>query len=152
MKIFFYLILLLSLVACNNDLESLKKKFGIDQNITRAKLSLVPVTPEMRIVADPTLEDRRFIFVNEQEPGLTSPAYLRKIIVLDSAANSLSLEEDYFKNPNENKYLIIQHQYYSGKTNINFQEDDQKIEVGRQQADSILNSWYIKQNPFIILQ
>ncbi len=76
------------------------------------------------------------------------PEYLRKIIVLDSARNAISIEDDYFKNPRENQDLIISHKYYSGQTTIMLGSDDWSIYISKKQADSLLKVWHIKQNPF----
>lgn len=147
-RIFLLLVLSIVFMSCNDNEESVKTKFGIEKNADRVPLHLVAVDPGTKIEEDISLEGRRFIFVNQREAGISSPAYLRKIIVLDSARNAISTEEDYFKNPGESKYLVTTHRYYSGETTITLQADGGSILVSKEQADSILRAWSIKQNPF----
>ena len=149
-RILIILILTSALCSCEINLESIKTKHGIEQNAKRAALYLVPVEPGMEVNEDKSYEGRRFIFVNKVEKTITSPEYLRKIIILDYNRDSVAIEDDFFKNPNENMEIIVTHKYYLGKTTIELQSNDGAMPVNVKQADSILRSWHIKQNPFSI--
>jgi hypothetical protein len=149
---------LIYLIICScsgkNKLNSIRQTFGLDQNNAR-KFRLVAVEPNFKLTEDISIEGRRFIFVNDEESKLTVPGYLRKIILLDSTKQYISLEEDYFKNPVEKKYLIVQHVYSTSLTTISLQyiaEDPgggSSVFINMAQADSVLRSWNISRNPFL---
>jgi hypothetical protein len=141
------------LCSCKTKLHDIRAKFGTGQNEGRNALHLVTVEDTFSIKEDISVEGRRFIFVNIREENVTVPAFLRKIILLNSSGQKLQSEEDYYKNPVEAKYLIVQHDYQNGTTNIDLQPisqniDDRVISLDNRQADSIHKSWNIKTNPF----
>jgi hypothetical protein len=140
--------------SCSNKLKDIRKKFGTEQNNVRQRLHLVSVDPTFELKEDITVENRRYIFVNKKETELTTPNYLRKIILLDTSKQIISFEEDHFMNPIEKKYLIISHDYKTNLTTIELQNisgnpsNSESKYVDIIQADSILKSWKISLNPF----
>ena len=151
---FFITYIIIFNCSCNDKLNDIRKTFGTDQNSVRQGLHLVPVDPTFQFKEDISVEGRRFIFVNKEENKLTTSDYLRKIILLDTSNRNISIEEDYFKNPIEKKYLIISHYYKTNLTNLVLQNisetplNNESISVDNIQADSILKSWKISRNPF----
>jgi hypothetical protein len=145
---------LLFTCSCNDKLKSIGKTFGTDQNEIRKQLHLVPVDSAFQLNEDISIEGRHFIFVNKKESQISGPEYLRKSILLDTLQQKISDEEDYFKNPVEKKYLIINHDYITNKTSIVLQDivdhpsNSMSVNLDNKQADSVLSSWKISINPF----
>jgi|GEM_PF-2696601 len=149
------LFFLLLLGACKNRLEDIYKKFGTDLNKDRLQFHLVVVDPNsFQIVEDPSDKRRRYIFVDHTENKLSYPAFLRKIIMLDSTRQKLSFEEDYFKNPAQRKYIVIRHDYTFNSTDVYLQSfmdlysTTESKWIDNKQADSVLKSWNVSRNPF----
>src|SRR5687768_9841282 len=105
-KILLFATIITVLGSCADDLESIKIKFGTNQNSKRVIHHLVQINENFKLKEDESYQGRRFIFVNKNQLGISSPEYLRKIIMLDSAGNSILYEEDYFSNPTEKKELV----------------------------------------------
>ena len=120
----------------------------MNKNADRAKYHLLPVVSSYEITEDHTYEKRRFIFVNKHEQEMSSPGYLRKIIMLDSTRKAISYEQDYFKNPAEGRWLVVSHNYVTSETGIELQAENTTEPLNIFQADSILSAWKIAENPF----
>ncbi len=146
LKSFIFLVILT--ISCKTNIDKIRSDFGVKQNENRIKLHLAPVDLESDFKEDITYEARRFIFVNENEKSITSPAFLRKTIMLDSSGKKVLSEEDYYANPISNSYLIVTHSYFDGKTMIVLQANHESSFLSVAQADSVLRSWSVDVNPF----
>jgi hypothetical protein len=66
----------------------------------------------------------------------------------------ISIEEDYFKNPIEKKYLIICHDFKTNTKNLVLQKISENMSgndsrtINNIQADSMLKSWRVSRNLF----
>ncbi len=141
------------IISCNNK-KGILEKFGTGQNAGRKALHLAPVEKNIKPKEDVAVEGRRYIFIHKDEVDIIKPEYLRKIILLDPDKEHISVEQDYFKNPIEGKYLIVEHTYSQNQTSIRLSEItpniqmNTSIELSLAQADSVLEFWKIDINPF----
>ena len=148
MKIISLLFSILFLYACKNKSNDFTNKFGFPKNEDRKKLHLIIVDENFDFIQDSIYKES---FVSKQADWWTVkvPSYIRKAITLDSSKQNIKFEDDVFFNPMGRKKLTISHNYEDNLSAILFSDpDSSQVIIKPEQADSILKSWRIIQNPF----
>lgn len=148
-----WIVLLLVFASCNlesREKRKLRKNFGSSFNEQRKKLGAHPVTGNMRLTED--LAGARYIFINRHQPDMKSPAFVRKVIIVDRAVNQITHETDIYYNPIEQKELDYEFAIAREMTVITLQNtrdparminyNDKGISFAK--ADSILRAWGIE--------
>ena len=134
--------------SCDDNLETIRTRFGTDLDAERARLHMVVVGTNFTLVENKMMGGRMYMFINKSGKDVSTPSYLRKLVMLDTSLTKISFEEDYYTNPAEEKDLVIKHDYLRIKTTLTLYTKNEISDLDASAADSILRTWKTGFNPF----